>query len=53
MYNIYPFRAIVPSTKCPYEYEIKNNFLHLKQDIVKNNFKRLSYLDFVANLDMQ
>jgi len=40
MYNIYPFRAIVPSTKCPYEYEIKNNFLHLKQDIVKNNFKR-------------
>lgn len=40
MYNIYPFRAIVPSTKCPYEYEIKNNFLHLRKDIVKNNFKR-------------
>ena len=40
MYNIYPFRAIVPNAKYPYEYEIKNNFLHLKQDIVKNNFKR-------------
>lgn len=40
MYNIYPFRAIVPGAKSHYEYEIKNNFLHLKQDIVKNNFKR-------------
>jgi uncharacterized protein (DUF1015 family) len=40
MYNIYPFRAIVPGAKSPYEYEIKNNFLHLKQDIVNNNFKR-------------
>lgn len=39
MCNIYPFRAILPSANYLYEYEIKNNFLHLKQDIVKNNFK--------------
>ena len=50
MYNIYPFRAIVPGAKSPYEYEIKNNFLHLKQDIVKNNFKRDCGIKHILNM---